>query len=101
MPSRKRLSEKEISEEKYKHGYWRTDRIVKSLISKPYLLKVSSLRYQILTNYLKKMPKNEKMLDLGCGFGYKSFFFKRIGFNVIGVDISKHAIFKAREGTLE
>lgn len=33
--------------------------------------------------------KNEKMLDFGCGQGAALAFFKRKGFNVYGVDVSK------------
>lgn len=36
--------------------------------------------------------KNEKTLDFGCGQGATSFFFKRNGFDVYGVDISEKDI---------
>ena len=33
--------------------------------------------------------KNKKVLDLGCGYGFYTNYFKSIGANVIGVDASK------------
>ena len=39
--------------------------------------------------FSKKLKKNAKILDLGCGPGYFSLELARAGFNVVGVDISK------------
>ncbi len=39
----------------------------------------------------------KKVLELGCGFGHYSQRFAEMGFETIGIDISKTAIDKARE----
>lgn len=47
--------------------------------------------------FKKKLKKNAKILDLGCGPGYFSLELARAGFNVVGVDISKGAISSAKK----
>lgn len=42
-------------------------------------------------------PTPARLLDLGCGTGWTSCFFARMGFEVVGQDISPHAIDMARE----
>lgn len=50
--------------------------------------------------FKKKLKKNAKILDLGCGPGYFSLELARAGFNVVGVDISKGAISTAKKTML-
>lgn len=40
----------------------------------------------------KVLPKNSRILDLGCGTGTSSIYFARQGFNVTGLDFSSKAI---------
>ena len=40
--------------------------------------------------------KSKRVLDLGCGSGWLSVFLSRQGFDVVGIDISQHAIELAR-----
>lgn len=40
----------------------------------------------------KKIKKNSKIIDIGCGNGRDSFFFSKNSFTVTGIDISKSAI---------
>lgn len=50
-------------------------------------------------SFVKKLVKGKKILDLACGEGYGSFLMKKWGgesTTVIGVDISKEAIEKAK-----
>ena len=51
-------------------------------------------------SFKKKLKKNAKILDLGCGPGYFSLELARAGFNVVGVDISKGAISTAKKTML-
>lgn len=41
-------------------------------------------------------PPPARLLDLGCGTGWTSEFFARVGYEVVGVDISQKAIDAAR-----
>lgn len=40
----------------------------------------------------KFFPKNAKILDIGCGLGREAFVLSDMGFEVIGIDISKEVI---------
>lgn len=48
---------------------------------------------EIIVNHVKK----RKAIDFGCGTGRSTRFLKRIGFDVIGIDIAEEMIKKARE----
>ena len=50
--------------------------------------------YHHKIKYLLKPPV--KILDYGCGNGTNVFFFRDMGFGVVGVDINKKAIVKAK-----
>lgn len=42
-------------------------------------------------------PTPSRLLDLGCGTGWTSCFFARMGYQVLGQDISSHAVALAQE----
>lgn len=45
---------------------------------------------------LTEIPKKSKILNLGCGIGLESKIFSEYGHEVIGVDISRNALKKAK-----
>ncbi len=51
--------------------------------------------------YLKKNKKKQRILDLGCGGGRHSIMLAKNGFEVFGVDFSKHAIIIAKRRSKE
>lgn len=50
-----------------------------------------------LDEFLDLLPKNAKILDVGCGVGVDSGFIKSKGFEVIGLDLSKEMLNLARQ----
>ena len=40
----------------------------------------------IQKKFISYIPKNGKVLDLGCGSGRDSLFFKTLGYNVTAID---------------
>ncbi len=55
------------------------------------------LAYRDLPQIIFKHAKGNKALDFGCGTGRSTRFLKELGFDVMGVDISKDMLDKARE----
>lgn len=55
------------------------------------------LAYRDLPEIAKKHAKGFKALDFGCGTGRSSRFFKKLGFDVTGIDISPSMIRQALE----
>ncbi len=55
------------------------------------------LAYRDLPGIIRKHVKGEKALDFGCGTGRSTRFLRRLGFDVIGVDISRDMLEKATE----
>jgi len=55
------------------------------------------LAYRDLPKIIRKHVNGKKALDFGCGAGRSTKFLRSINFDVIGVDISKDMIQKARE----
>lgn len=49
-----------------------------------------------LTNYLN-LPEQAKILDLACGKGRHSIFLNKLGYDVIGADLSKNSIAYAKQ----
>jgi len=49
-----------------------------------------------ITEYLN-LPENAKVLDLACGRGRHSIYLNKLGYNVIGADLSKNSIDYAKE----
>lgn len=45
----------------------------------------------LLINYLK-LPQQSKIIDLACGKGRHSVFLNQLGFDVLGLDLSKESI---------
>lgn len=55
-------------------------------------------RLNFITNNLKdKLPKGSVVLDVGCGNGVISRSLGKLGYNVLGIDVSEKAIDKARQ----
>jgi ubiquinone/menaquinone biosynthesis C-methylase UbiE len=55
------------------------------------------LAYRDLPAIIAKHVKGRKAMDFGCGTGRSTRFLKKLGFNVIGVDIAEDMIKKAKE----
>ncbi len=48
--------------------------------------------YKFLDNYLKKLPKNIKILDVGCGYGEKLIHIHNKNYNILGVEKNRHIL---------
>jgi SAM-dependent methyltransferase len=55
------------------------------------------LAYRDLPEIIFEHIKGRKALDFGCGAGRSTRFLQKLGFNIVGVDISPDMIKKARE----
>lgn len=55
------------------------------------------LAYRDLPAIILEHVKGRRALDFGCGTGRSTRFLKKIGFSVVGVDISEDMIRKARQ----
>jgi SAM-dependent methyltransferase len=55
------------------------------------------LAYRDLPGLIFEQVKGRKAIDFGCGTGRSTRFLQKLGFEVIGVDISEDMIKKARE----
>jgi SAM-dependent methyltransferase len=55
------------------------------------------LAYRDLPAIIAKYTKGQTAIDFGCGTGRSTRFVKKLGFDVVGVDISADMIAKARE----
>lgn len=49
-----------------------------------------------LNHFISLLPKKAKVLDLGCGAGRDSQYFKEDGFEVVGIDISDNMLKEAK-----
>jgi len=59
-------------------------------------------RVDFITNVLQQsLPKDGRILDVGCGNGVISRHLGRAGFNVLGVDVSEKTIEAARANTTD
>jgi len=56
-----------------------------------------SVIHLILENI--KLNKNSKILDAACGAGRHSFLLKKLGYQVVGFDLSKTLLYVARENS--
>jgi ubiquinone/menaquinone biosynthesis C-methylase UbiE len=55
------------------------------------------LAYRDLPEIIFEHVKGRKAMDFGCGTGRSSRFLRKLGFDVVGVDISEDMVRKARE----
>src|SRR5574341_1320733 len=55
------------------------------------------LAYRDLPKIISKHVGGNKALDFGCGTGRSTRFLRKLGFDVVGVDISKQMLKNARE----
>jgi ubiquinone/menaquinone biosynthesis C-methylase UbiE len=55
------------------------------------------LAYRDLPQIIFEHVKGEKALDFGCGTGRSTRFLKKLGFDAVGIDISKDMLRKAME----
>jgi ubiquinone/menaquinone biosynthesis C-methylase UbiE len=55
------------------------------------------LAYRDLPSIIAEHVKGKKAIDFGCGTGRSTRFLQKLGFGVIGIDISPDMINKARE----
>jgi SAM-dependent methyltransferase len=55
------------------------------------------LAYRDLPGIIFQYVKGRKAMDFGCGTGRSTRFLKKLGFNVIGVDVAEEMIKKAKE----
>jgi ubiquinone/menaquinone biosynthesis C-methylase UbiE len=55
------------------------------------------LAYRDLPKIISQHVKGRKAIDFGCGTGRSTRFLKKLGFNIIGVDIAENMIKKARK----
>lgn len=55
------------------------------------------LAYRDLPEIISRHVRGKKALDFGCGAGRSSRFLRKLGFDVVGVDISDAMLKKARE----
>ena len=46
---------------------------------------------------IKHFPSGARILDIGCGLGREAFALSDLGFNVIGIDISKEVISQVKK----
>ncbi len=54
------------------------------------------LAYRDLPEIIRQHVRGKKVLDFGCGTGRSTRFLRRIGFDVVGVDIAQSMIDQAR-----
>jgi 2-polyprenyl-3-methyl-5-hydroxy-6-metoxy-1,4-benzoquinol methylase len=81
----------EENREKYYEKYWQRND------APPTQDPLSKKRLEIFLKEIKKYPGIKKILDVGCGDGRISKALKEAGFNVVGLDISRTAIEKAKQ----
>jgi ubiquinone/menaquinone biosynthesis C-methylase UbiE len=56
------------------------------------------MKYEFVTGLIKKLnPNLQSVLDIACSFGYLSNKLSGISKNVIGIDVSLHALMKAND----
>jgi 2-polyprenyl-3-methyl-5-hydroxy-6-metoxy-1,4-benzoquinol methylase len=55
-------------------------------------------QYNYIINFLKKSDKREgNVLEVGPGYGYLLYYFKKNGFNILGLEYNHYMIKKAKE----
>lgn len=54
------------------------------------------LAFRDLPRIIRKYVRGKKALDFGCGTGRSTRFLRKLGFDVVGVDIAQHMLARAR-----
>ncbi|MBI1804056.1 MAG: class I SAM-dependent methyltransferase [Ignavibacteriae bacterium] len=72
------------------HGQsWRGDRIDEN---------IELCRFQLIEPHFRKyLPKNGKILEAGCGLGRWVFYLRKLGYDIIGIDLAADAVRIAKE----
>ena len=52
---------------------------------------------EVLTRYVKLLPENGKVLDIGIGEGRNALYLAKLGFEVEGIDLSQTAVQRCKE----
>lgn len=65
-------------------------------LGKQYIDNVSKVNVPELLKFLKLLPKQARVLDVGCAGGRDSIIFQKAGHNVIGIDIVDAFLKEAR-----
>ncbi len=55
------------------------------------------LAYRDLPGIIAAHVRGKKAVDFGCGTGRSTRFLRRLGFDVVGVDVAEHMLARARE----
>jgi len=55
------------------------------------------LAYRDLPKIIRRYVRGRKAVDFGCGTGRSTRFLEKLGFDVVGVDVSEDMLKKARE----
>ena len=53
--------------------------------------------FRILERYVSDLPKGARLLDGGCGMGYWTVYFTRVGYPTLGLDVSRVTIDKLKQ----
>lgn len=56
-----------------------------------------SEEYRIMARYLDRLPRGSRILDGGCGMGAWTVFLSRLGFNVVGLDLSARTLTRLKQ----
>ena len=53
--------------------------------------------FHILDGYVRDLPKGARLLDGGCGMGYWTVYFSKMGYPTLGLDVSRATIDKLKK----
>lgn len=76
--------------------YQQTIAVYKKL-GKEYLKNIADLKVKGMDNFIRRLPKGAKVLDVGCAGGRDAKIFTEKGFRVIGIDLVDSFLKEARK----